>query len=93
MSCDCSQKGHVWLEADGTPFVRHRGRAGGPVEVTCQHCLTTVEMEGRGAFTSKPGANLPPDATIPPQFQKVVDRALADAGKLTITGPAPATGE
>lgn len=82
---DCTQLGHVWLEATGQPFARHRGRTAGKVEVQCRYCLAITELEGRGAFTRGPNDTGPIDKTIPPQFQQVMDRALADSGPVPKT--------
>jgi hypothetical protein len=51
---DCAQQGHVWLEADGTPYARSSDRPRGPVAVTCEYCGASATLEGHGAFTAPP---------------------------------------
>lgn len=82
---DCAQQGHVWLEANGQPYRRHRGRKEASVTCACQHCGLPAELPGYGAFTAPPGPH-PVDHTIPAPFMAVLDRAVTAAAK--DTGPA-----
>lgn len=45
MTRDCAHQGHIWLEADGTPFNRRKPKgieqAGPSVPVQCAHCEAT----------------------------------------------------
>lgn len=85
---DCTHHGHVWLETDGTPYTRHRGRNHATVSVTCTHCHATATLKTHGAFTASKGPHTI-DSTIPAPFMKVVDRALINAGKKPAdSGPA-----
>ena len=85
MTHDCAHAGHVWIEADGQPYRRHRGRKeGSVVSCTCEHCGTTKDLPGHGAFTAPPGPH-PVDHQIPAPFMTVLDRAVAAAPK--DTGP------
>lgn len=46
----CEHNGHVWLEADGTLYVRHRDRTGS-VAVQCLYCDQTASLEAHGKAT------------------------------------------
>ncbi len=80
MTHDCAHAGHVWLEADGQPYRRHRGRKEANVSCTCQHCGLTAELPAHGAFTAPPGPH-PVDHRIPAPFMKVLDAAVKAAPK------------
>ncbi len=87
MTHDCAHVGHVWLEANGQPYRRHRNRPVGDIPVTCQHCGEKREAPGHGAFTAPPGPHVI-DKQIPAPFLKVLDAAVKAAPKNI--GPAPA---
>lgn len=46
----CVSHGHVWLEEDGTLYVRHRDRSGS-VPVQCLYCDQTAELAAHGKAT------------------------------------------
>ena len=41
----CDEHGHIWIEADGSRYTRHRDRTPGLVRVTCAHCPATAELQ------------------------------------------------
>ncbi len=58
---DCAQAGHVWLEADGRVFTRHKGRRAGKIAVHCQYCALPAFLEGQGNYSGR---------VAPPSFPK-----------------------
>lgn len=54
----CHHHGHIWLEADGSLYVRHRGRDRALVAVHCQHCSATAELQAHGKATAPPRSTL-----------------------------------
>jgi hypothetical protein len=56
----CIDLGHVWLETDGTPYTRHRGRTQAGVAVTCQYCPITASLPAFSKHTAPP--QIPPTA-------------------------------
>lgn len=79
MTHDCAHQGHVWLEENGQPFVRHRGRPKDSViAVKCKHCPSTAKVSGYAAFVPPPGPHTV-DHQIPAPFKTVLDRAVATA--------------
>jgi hypothetical protein len=72
----CTHQGHVWLETDGTPYTRTRGRSQASVTVSCKHCSATATLPRHSAFSGPRPAGMPIDTAIPPSFQKVLDVAL-----------------
>ena len=81
MTHDCAHRGHVWLETDGTPYQRLRGRSDASVPVTCKFCPLTASLPRHSQYSGKRPPGMPISTAIPPAFQKVVDRALAEAAK------------
>jgi hypothetical protein len=55
----CIDHGHVWLETDGTPYTRHRGRTQASVAVTCSYCPATAELETFAKNTAPPIGSVP----------------------------------
>jgi hypothetical protein len=84
MSYDCTQRGHVWLEANGQPYTRHRGQGNETVDVSCAHCLQSAAVARYSGYSGNRKPGQPIDKTVPPQFQRVMDRALTE------TPPGPA---
>lgn len=89
MNHDCQSLGHVWLTVtdgttDNTPYIRHRGRTSATVSVRCQFCDASTELKRHAGFSGTRAPSQPIDTTIPPQFMKVVERAVAEANQ----GPA-----
>lgn len=58
MTYDCAQRGHIWVEPDGTLFVRHNQRPKGLVKLQCIHCGAQAEQDRYARHTAPP-------ATIP----------------------------
>lgn len=89
---DCQAHGHVWLVTDGTtdntPYLRHRGRTSATVPVRCQFCDASTELPRHAGFSGPRAPGQPIDQTIPPQFMKVLDRALVEAANQANQGPA-----
>lgn len=85
----CTHHGHVWLETDGTPYQRIRGRSDASVPVICAHCPATADLPRHSGFSGLRPPGMPIDKTIPPQFKAVLDRALQEAPKPTTDGPVP----
>lgn len=54
MTHDCAHQGHVWVEPDGTRYVRHRDRPKQKVAVTCLHCPATADLPMHGKATAPP---------------------------------------
>lgn len=85
MTHDCDHQGHVWLAENEKPYTRQRGKdLNATVDVHCQHCPASRLLPKFSQFS---GHTLPghvPDApnVIPPQFKKVVDRAVAEAARV-----------
>ena len=79
---DCLHHGHVWLEADGQPYERHRGSGNDTVSVTCQHCPASGTLPRFAAYSGRRPKGMPVDTKIPAPFQKVLDRAIAEESKL-----------
>ncbi len=61
----CLDLGHVWLETDGTPYTRHRGRTQASVAVTCQFCEKTAELPMYAKHTAPPQPPLRPVPKTP----------------------------
>lgn len=59
----CTDHGHVWLETDGTPYARHRGRTQASVAVICQYCLLERDLPGFAQHTAPP-QKTPPAVAI-----------------------------
>lgn len=76
MTHDCQHHGHVWLETDGTPYTRHRGRLAADVSVVCQYCPSTATLPRFAGFSGRRAAGEPVDTAIPPSIAAIVDRAL-----------------
>lgn len=89
---NCIYHGHVWLETDGTPYTRHRGRSQADVAVICRYCETPAMLPGGSQFSGERHGQ-PIDHTIPPAFKKVLKRALDDNAKWqqqhSTDGPVP----
>lgn len=87
---NCTDHGHVWLETDGTPYTRHRGRSQADLTVTvavsCAHCPLTADLPRYSQFSGKRMPGQPIDRTIPPQFKEVLARALTEQ---STHGPVP----
>lgn len=75
MTHTCLDHGHVWLETDGTPYTRHRGRLDADVSVVCKHCGMTSTLPRSSGFSGARKLGQPIDLTIPPQFMAVLNRA------------------
>lgn len=87
---DCVHHGHVWLEAHGVLYSRARNRKG-KVHVHCQFCTETATVETHGSFT-RGNAKEPIGKDIPPQFMKVMERALEAAPDVAVPEPDDNTG-
>ena len=84
----CTDHGHVWLETDGTPYQRLRGRSDASVSVTCKFCPLTARLPRHSQYSGKRPPGMPVNTEVPPAFQKVVARALAEAAQHdSHTGP------
>lgn len=75
---DCTHRGHVWLETDGTPYTRHRGRSQASVTVSCKHCPATADLPRHSQFSGTRPPGMPIDTTIPPSFMAALERELAN---------------
>lgn len=60
---NCVERGHVWLETDGTPYTRHRGRNQANVPVVCRHCFAVTELEATARHTAPPQV-MPPAVVV-----------------------------
>lgn len=91
---DCAQQGHVWREGVASPsdwndkgryvgqfplYVRKRGTSGASTDVHCQHCSATTTLKAHAGFSGPRRSGQGVDRTIPPQFKRVLDAALAAA--------------
>lgn len=47
----CTDNGHVWIEGDGSLYVRHRDRQG-VVDVSCLYCEDTASLVAFGKATA-----------------------------------------
>lgn len=75
----CHDHGHVWLETDGTPYTRHRGRTQANVDVACQYCPAIRSAPTFAAHTAPP-------QQMPPRVRDFPDRPKK---KKRSTGPVP----
>lgn len=55
---DCTHHGHVWLETDGTPYTRHRGRTQADVPVGCEFCPAIRSLPAFSQHTAPPSQPL-----------------------------------
>lgn len=47
----CLHNGHIWIEANGELYVRHRDRTG-TVDVSCPYCDTIASLTAHGKATA-----------------------------------------
>ena len=47
----CHDQGHIWMEADGSLYTRHRHRTG-TITVSCLYCDQSAELPAYGKETS-----------------------------------------
>lgn len=82
-------RGHVWLETDGTPYTRHRGRTQATVAVICQYCLTDAELPAFAQHTAPP-QQMPARIPIENGDLRATLAARLDASRAVPTdGPVP----
>jgi hypothetical protein len=76
----CLHHGHVWLEANGTPYTRHRGRSQASVTVACQYCPATATLPAIAKHTAPP--QQPPHPAVSGKALAAIQSRIALLGSV-----------